>query len=134
MYRNFVDDNNPFILYPDQGSDSQLWIRALGADSRGFKMNEIIAVYRRHDNSSTGIRRLSGKSFRATKNFVIAKINKAMFWNNYFDRNATSSVLKLKVKLYKKLAKEAYFNHEFLFFIFYFLKYLLAILRQLIKL
>jgi glycosyltransferase involved in cell wall biosynthesis len=130
MYRNFVPQDGHFRLIPEMGGDGQLWIRALGKHGKGKKMAVVFAVYRRHENSATGIRNKKLHDFNFFKTKALEKIRKAEFWNRYFDNEATQYVTKLKINIYKTLAKVSYDNYRygylFLYYSFY-LKYKLLL-------
>lgn len=126
MYRNFIGENDTLKLLPDMGGDGQLWMRALGKHGKAKKMAEVFAVYRRHDNSATGIRNKKLHDFNFFKAKALEKIRKAEFWNQYFDNEASYSLLKLKVNIYKKLIQVSYDRQKYSsFFLYfgYFLKY-----------
>ncbi|WP_250434159.1 glycosyltransferase family 2 protein [Hanstruepera flava] len=107
MIRNFIKDNG-FNYADDMGSDSQLWIRALGSDGLGRKMEAEFAVYRRHDDSFTFKRTLTKTPYESGIQFMKAKIKRARFWNDYFGNTAKASVLQVEKTMYKRMAKAAY--------------------------
>jgi glycosyltransferase involved in cell wall biosynthesis len=89
------------------GTDSQMWIRILGKKSKGFHMGEVLAIYRKHDGSLSASAHNPNKSFSQNKKYALRKIEKAKFWNAYFDRTANESVKKVKIKIYKYIASLA---------------------------
>lgn len=124
LIRNFVLREPNFKLIADKGSDSQLWIRALGKKGKGKFTPQTFAIYRRHETSSTGIRNARADSFKESDAFMQRKIAKAEFWNNYFGNEAKKSVLLVKLNIYKKMVKMGFNSRKYFYCIATFLKLL----------
>ncbi|TQD33817.1 glycosyltransferase family 2 protein [Haloflavibacter putidus] len=124
--RNFIKYEENFQLYQDRGSDSQVWLRALGKEQKGWYSNETFALYRRHEGGVSIINDQENTGYENRIKACKRKINKAEFWNTYFDESATSSVLKVKKKMYKRMFKTAW-QHKKYFESLSFLAYLLTI-------
>ena len=107
MIRNFIK-NKKFEYIKDMGTDSQLWIQALGKDGLGRKLPQIFGVYRRHQNSATGIRKSQAQTYKNGMDFMRRKVQKAEFWNRYYDGTANLSVLQVKKHIYPKMIKAAF--------------------------
>ena len=122
LIRNFILREPNFKLIADRGSDSQLWLRALGKKGKGKFLAHTFAVYRRHDTSSTGIRNARADSFEKSDAFMQRKIAKAEFWNNYFGNEAKKSVLLVKLNIYKKMIKMGFNSRKYFYCIATFLK------------
>lgn len=129
-FKNFMINEGPLKLMPNLGCDFQLWMRVLGKNGKAMKMDEVLAVYRRHENSSTSVRNKKLSSFAFFRKMVNDKLSNAEAWNQYFDNDANYSILKLKSIMYKKIAKVAYSRNKFGYFIlyiFYHLKFYLLL-------
>jgi len=124
MIRNFISKENPLTLIPNLGGDFQLWMRALGKKGKGMKMDQVLAVYRRHENSATGERNKKLKSYTFIENMVKEKIRIAESWNAYFDNDATAELLKQKTIMYKSLAKVSLKRNKFSKFYVYYFRYM----------
>jgi glycosyltransferase involved in cell wall biosynthesis len=96
-----------FELIEDRGTDSQLWLRVLGKNKKAYKFKTSMAVYRKHDGGVSSITHQSHKTYRNRKKYALRKIEKAKFWNTYFDHTANESVKKVKIKIYKHIASLA---------------------------
>jgi hypothetical protein len=122
-FRNFITKETPLKLMPDRGCDYQVWMLALGKTGKAMKFDEVLAVYRRHENSATGVRnkKLSSYSFFVT--MAMNKIENAEVWNTYFDNEASCYILKLKVNIYKKLIKISYDRRKVRGFLLYYFYY-----------
>ncbi len=126
VIRNFIANDPSFDLVDDRGTDSQVWIRALGKNGKGYFSNEIVAVYRKHD---TGVSTITHKNIDSYEKKIASlkrKIAKALFWNQYFGNNAKKSVLIVKEKMYKRMLKLSLNRHKYLKIITYGIKYLYA--------
>ncbi len=124
VIRNFIADEPTFKLFDDRGTDSQVWIRALGKNGKGYFSNEVVAVYRKHD---TGVSTITHKNIDTYEKKIASlkrKIDKAIFWNQYFGNNAKKSVISVKEKMYKRMLKLSISNHKFLNIIKYAFQYL----------
>ncbi|WP_051605377.1 glycosyltransferase [Sediminibacter sp. Hel_I_10] len=126
MFRNIFNDTEPFKLLKNLGADRQLWIRVLGKNAKGMKMDEINVVYRRHDSSLTGKRRALNPNFLEKIGYIKSKIRKANYWNDYFDGEATASVISLKSKLYKKIVRLSKDEKQWSYFILYVFKFYIS--------
>jgi glycosyltransferase involved in cell wall biosynthesis len=96
-----------FELIEDRGTDSQLWLRVLGKNKKAYKFKTSMAVYRKHDGGVSSITHQSHKTYRNRKKYALRKIEKAKFWNVYFDHTANESVKKVKIKFYKYIVSLA---------------------------
>ena len=123
MIRNFISKENPLQLIPNKGADFQLWMKALGKYKKGMKLEEVLAVYRRHSNSATGIRNEKLNSYTFFVNMVKEKLRIADFWNSYFGNEANKDILKLRVNMYLKLAKVSLERNKYLGFLLYYSYY-----------
>ncbi|MEZ4802527.1 MAG: glycosyltransferase [Gelidibacter sp.] len=123
MFRNFIKNEGPMEFIPKLGCDFQIWMRALGKRGKGIKLDVVFAVYRRHENSATGLRNKKLSSYSYFENMVKEKIRIAESWNHYFGCEASDSVLRLKVNLYKSLAKVSYNRNKFFGLLFYYFQY-----------
>ncbi len=122
MIRNFISKDNPLVLILDLGGDFQLWMKALGKNGKAMKMDQVLAVYRRHENSATGERNKKLKSYAYFENMVKENIRIAEVWDAYFDNEASYYVLKHKATIYKKFAKVSINRKKYKeFFLYYFL-------------
>jgi glycosyltransferase involved in cell wall biosynthesis len=114
-----------FELIEDRGTDSQLWLRVLGKNKKAYKFKTSMAVYRKHDGGVSSITHQSHKTYRNRKKYALRKIEKAKFWNNYFDHTANESVKKVKIKIYKYIVSLAKRENKIRDLVFYLLRYFL---------
>lgn len=123
MIRNFIEKEKPLKLIPNLGGDFQLWMRALGKTGKAMKFDEVLAVYRRHENSATGVRNKKLSSYSYFVTMAMNKIANAEVWNDYFDNEASDYILRLKVGVYKKLVKVSYSRRKMRGFFLYYYHY-----------
>jgi hypothetical protein len=105
------------------GTDSQLWMRALGLDRKGYKFAENMAVYRKHDGGVSTIAHKNHSNYFDRKKYALRKIKKAEYWNSYFDHTANDSVKKVKLKIYKYIASLAKRENHIKDFVLYAFRY-----------
>jgi glycosyltransferase involved in cell wall biosynthesis len=105
VIRNEIEKG--FELIEDRGTDSQLWLRVLGKNKKAYKFGTSMAVYRKHNGGVSSITHQSLKTYRNRKKYALRKIEKAKFWNTYFDHTANESVKKVKIKFYKYIVSLA---------------------------
>lgn len=108
--RNFIISAPKFELFHGMGTDSQIWIRALGKNGKGKYIGQTTAVYRKHEGGVSTQTHRSADTFEKKIAAAKRKINKAIFWNNYYDGEAELSVFKVKKRMYEYMFKLALKN------------------------
>lgn len=101
LFRNNIDAN--YTIVAGMGTDSQYWIKALGKSEKGFHTGKIEAVYRRHENSLTANTNKARSDYDNIIQACRRKIEKARFWNAYFDNEAKKEVLQVEHKFRKRM-------------------------------
>lgn len=96
-----------YVTIKGWGTDSQMWMRILGKEKKGYKMGEVTSVYRKHDGGVSTITHRSHSNYKDKKAYALRKIEKAKFWNAYFDNSAEEAVKKVKFKIYKYIVSLA---------------------------
>jgi glycosyltransferase involved in cell wall biosynthesis len=123
VIRNEIEKG--FELIEDRGTDSQLWLRVLGKNKKAYKFGTSMAVYRKHDGGVSSITHQSHKTYRNRKKYALRKIEKAKFWNVYFDHTANESVKKVRFKIYKYIVSLAKRENKTRDLVFYSFRYFL---------
>jgi glycosyltransferase involved in cell wall biosynthesis len=123
VIRNEIEKGFEFI--EGRGTDSQLWLRVLGKNKKAYKFGTSMAVYRKHDGGVSSITHQSHKTYRNRKKYALRKIEKAKFWNTYFDHTANESVKKVKIKIYKYIVSLAKRENKIRDLVFYSFRYFL---------
>ncbi len=132
-FRNYIKYDVGFKLFEERGIDSQIWIRALGKNGKGKYLGQITAVYRKHEGGASTKMHNSTNTFEKKMASAKRKINKAIFWNNYFDKEAKESVLKVENKMYKYMLKLSLRNAHPKFSSLYFIKFIKTLLLLKLK-
>ena len=112
-----------FTFKEGWGTDSQLWMRVLELDGKGYKFPETMAVYRKHDRGVSTIAHKNHKDYYDQKKYALRKIEKAKFWNSYFNNTANQSVKKVRLKRYKYIARLAKKENQIKDFVIYASRY-----------
>jgi glycosyltransferase involved in cell wall biosynthesis len=131
--RNFIKEESNFMFFEDRGSDSQVWMRALGMEKKGLYTNEVLALYRRHTGGVSILNEQKNSGYNQQIKACKRKINKAEFWNNYFNNTASLSVLMVKKKMYKRMLKITFKHKKFTTGLQYLIKYFSIYLKLIVN-